>query len=68
MTMPEIVTTDLEDSFGVFNPAPKHFEVKAINPDGSIATTIAVFDDSHDASNFYDALVDHLRFWTKVGL
>lgn len=64
LTIPDIVTVDLEDSFQVFlNPRSREWEVKAINPDGSIAAVIDSFEFESTAKRVRDNLVEHTARW-----
>lgn len=68
MSVPSIVTNDFEDSFEVFMPHGGGFDVRAINPDGSIAATLDNFDDELEARQYKRQLVEHVRFWARIGV
>lgn len=61
----EAITTDVEDSFVVFEINELHI-VRPVFPDGRVGISLFITEDRSEAEDVRDELIEHLGSWSEI--
>lgn len=64
--MSTIVTTDVDDSFAIFQHKSGVYEVRPVSPSGRVGFPVDIFESKEAAEDLRRNLVKHVEEWVNL--